>query len=338
MKKITYLALLLVLFMSATLLSGCKENDVESMPKVRVSEVIHSVFYAPQYVALHKGYFEDEGLDVELAIAWGADRGAAALLSNSADIALFGPEAAVYIAREQTDTKLVGFAQLTQKDGSFFLAREPMPEFEWTDVKGKTIIGGRPGGVPQMVQEYVLYHNDVVPHHDVEIIQNIDLGATAQAFENDVGDFVQLFEPGASIVENTGSGHVVASFGEAGGDIPYTVYHATDSYIEENPDIIQKFTNAIYRAQIWVDNHSAEEIAEVIQPSFAETDYDILVSSVERYKKQDTWSKDPILRKESLDKLQEICIFSEELDKKVPYEEIVKTKFAEEAVKSINID
>ncbi|WP_353894547.1 ABC transporter substrate-binding protein [Proteinivorax hydrogeniformans] len=333
-----YIFLALIFLSSSVLLTGCNGSEEDALPRVRVSEVIHSVFYAPQYVALHKGFFEEEGLDVELAIAWGADRGAAALLSNSADIALFGPEAAVYIAREQTDTRLVAFAQLTKRDGSFFLAREPMPDFKWTDVKGKEIIGGRAGGVPQMVQEYVLYHNDVIPHEDVEIIQNIDLGATAQAFENGVGDFVQLFEPGASMVESTGSGHVVASFGEAGGEVPYTVYHATERYIDENPEIIQKFTNAIYRAQIWVDNHTPEEIAEVIRPSFAETDFDILVSAVKRYQQQDTWSKDPLLREDALDKLQEICILAGELDAKVNYEDIVTTKFAKEAIKNISID
>lgn len=326
----------IVLLMLSLTLVGCGNRGTDSMPKVRVSEVIHSIFYAPQYVALHLGFFEDEGLDVELAIAWGADRGAAALLSNSADIALFGPEAALYIAREQSDNKLIAFAQLTKRDGSFFVGREPMPDFKWEDVKGKVIIGGRAGGVPQMVQEYVLYHNGVVPHTDVEIIQNIDLGATAAAFANGVGDFVQVFEPGASILEKEGSGYVVASFGVAGGEIPYTVYHATERYIRDNPEIVQKFTNAIYRAQIWVKNHTAEEIAEVIQPSFAETDFDVLVSVIERYKSQDTFSTDPLLRPEALDKLQEVAIFNGELSQKVPYETVVNTTFANEAIKNIS--
>lgn len=334
MKKNISIMLILVLAFTMVLV-GCNKDDDGALPKVRVSEVIHSMFYAPQYVALHLGFFEEEGLDVDIAVAWGADRGAAALLSGSADIALFGPEAAVYIAREGADKKLIAFAQLTKRDGSFFVAREPMPHFTWEDVKGSVIIGGRAGGVPQMVQEYVLYHNGVVPHQDVQIIQNIDLAATAAAYANGVGDFLQVFEPGASILEKQGNGYVVASFGEAGGEIPYTVYHATEEYIEKNPEIIQKFTNAIYRAQIWVQNHSPQEIAEVIQPSFPETDIEILVSAVTRYQAQDTWSSDPILRPEALDKLQEVAIFNGELNEKVPYESIVNTHFANEAVKNI---
>ncbi|SHJ97345.1 NitT/TauT family transport system substrate-binding protein [Anaerobranca californiensis DSM 14826] len=333
MKKLI-ISILIIIVISSLLFVGCKPKE-ETLPKVRVSEVIHSIFYAPQYVALHLGFFKEEGLDVELAVAWGADRGAAALLSNSADIALFGPEAALYIAREQSDTKLIAFAQLTKRDGSFFIAREPMPNFKWEDVKGKVIIGGRPGGVPQMVQEYVLYHNGVIPHIDVEIIQNIDLAATAVAFSNGIGDFIQVFEPGASMLEKQGVGYVVASFGEAGGEIPYTVYHATEKYIKENPEIIQKFTNAIYRAQIWVDNHSAREIAEAIRPSFQETDFELLVSAVERYKNGDTWSKDPLLRPEALDRLQEIAIFNGQLTEKIPYEKVVRTDFANKAIKNI---
>lgn len=334
MKKHFMLMLIFLLAFSLTL-TGCNREDEDALPKVRVSEVIHSIFYAPQYVALHLGFFEDEGLDVDIQVSWGADRGAAALLSNSADIALFGPEAAIYIARQGTDRRLIAFAQLTQRDGSFFVAREPMPDFKWEDVKGKVIIGGRVGGVPQMVQEFVLYHNGVVPHQDVEIIQNIDLAATAAAFANGVGDFLQVFEPGASILEKQGSGYVVASFGIAGGEIPYTVYHATEDFIQNNPEIIQKFTNAIYRAQIWVHSHTAREIAEVIQPSFPETDIEVLVKALERYQAQDTWSRDPILRPEALDRLQEIAIFSGELLEKVPYELIVNTHFAKEATKNI---
>ncbi len=333
MKKTLLISFLLIFIMTITLI-GCTPKE-ETLPRVRVSEVIHSVFYAPQYVALHLGFFEEEGIDVELAVSWGADRGAAALLSNSADIALFGPEAALYIAREQADTKLIAFAQLTKRDGSFFVAREPMPDFSWEDVKGKVIIGGRPGGVPQMVQEYVLHNNDVVPHVDVEIIQNIDLAATAAAFANGVGDFVQLFEPGASSIEKQGVGHVVASFGEAGGEVPYTVYHATQRYINENPDIIQAFTNAIYRAQIWVQNHTAEEIAEVIKPSFQEDDYDLIVKAVQRYKDTDTFSADPLLRPDALDTLQDIVIFSGELDRKVSYDSVVDPRFANEAMENI---
>lgn len=326
---------LLFFLMIGLAISGSTAWTAPKLEKVRLSEVVRSVFYAPQYVAISKGFFKDEGLDIELSIAWGADKGAAALVSGSVDIGFFGPEAAVYIYNQGASNYLVAFAQLTKGDGSFLLARRPMPNFEWKDIKGKTIIGGRKGGVPEMLLEHVLRENGIRPHQDVEILQNIQFTATAGAFKSGVGDFLQLFEPTVSVLEREGIGHVVASFRTAGGVLPYTVYHVRKDTLKKNPKMIQSFTNAIYRGQIWVQNHSVEQIVTAVAGFFPDNDLDLLTRAVKRYKEQDTWAQNPIMTKAAFNRLQEIIYDAGELKKKVPYEKMVNTKFAMEAVKNI---
>lgn len=326
---------LLFFLMLGLVIVGSMAWTAPKLEKVRLSEVVRSVFYAPQYVAISKGFFKDEGLDIELSTAWGADKGAAALVSGSVDVGFFGPEAAVYIYNQGASNYLVAFAQLTKGDGSFFLARRPMPNFEWKDVKGKTIIGGRKGGVPEMLLEHVLRENGIRPHQDVEILQNIQFTATAGAFKGGVGDFLQLFEPTVSVLEREGIGHVVASFRTAGGVLPYTVYHVRKDTLKNNPKMIQSFTNAIYRGQIWVQNHSVERIVTAIIGFFPDNDVDLLTRAVKRYKEQDTWAQNPIMTKAAFNRLQEIIYDAGELKKKVPYEKMVNTKFAMEAVKNI---
>ncbi|SJZ37761.1 ABC transporter substrate-binding protein [Selenihalanaerobacter shriftii] len=320
------LVLMLILTMSSVVLAKTQ---------VRLSEVVHSIFYAPQYVALHNGFFADEGLEIELSTAWGGDKAATSLMSNHADIALIGPEPTIYIYQQGADDYLINFAQLTQKAGSFLLAREPMPDFTLEDVRGKTVVGNRPGGAPEMVMEYTLRHSGIEPFKDVKIITNLDFTANAPAFKNGLGDYVQLFEPKASLLEEMGAGHVVASFGELGDKVPYTVYMARKNYIAENPEVIQKFTNAIYRAQMWTYTHSSEEIAEVIRPFFPNLDFDVLVKVVNRYKEQNTWDQNPILSKAELNHWQNIIIEAGELEKKVDYDVIVNTEFAKKAIKTV---
>ncbi|MBM7624897.1 ABC transporter substrate-binding protein [Sporohalobacter salinus] len=328
MKKVLTVGLILFLLTATSLTCMAKR-------KVRLNEVVHSIFYTPQYVALHKGFFKQEGLKIELSTAWGGDKAATAIMSDHADIALIGPEPSIYIYQQGAENYPVNFAQLTQKAGSFLLARNPMPNFTLKDLKGKKIIGNRPGGAPEMVMEYVLRHNGVEPFEDVQINTSLDFSANAPAFKNGLGDFVQLFEPKASKLEKMRAGHVVASFGELGGEVPYTAYMAREDYIINNPKVIQKFTNAIYRAQKWTYNHSAEEIAEVIRPSFSELEDDILIKVIKRYKAQNTWAHNPILEEAELDHWQDIIIEAGELERKVDYETIVNAKFAEESVKSI---
>lgn len=305
------------------------------LEKVRLSEVVRSVFYAPQYVAINKGFFKDEGIEIELSTAWGADKGAAALVSGSVDIGFFGPEAAVYVYNQGASNYLVAFAQLTKGDGSFLLARRPMPNFDWKDVKGKTIIGSRKGGVPEMLMEHVLRQNGIIPDKDVTILQNIQFTATAGAFKSGVGDFLALFEPTVSVLEREGIGCVVASFRTDGGVLPYTVYHARKDWLRKNPKMAQRFTNAIYRGQIWVQNHSVAQIVATIANFFPDTDMDLLTRAVKRYQAQDTWAQNPVLTKAAFNRLQEIIYEAGELKQKVPYEKMVTTKFAMEAVEKI---
>ncbi|MFW6409874.1 MAG: ABC transporter substrate-binding protein [Halanaerobiales bacterium] len=307
---------------------GVFSSSVSAQEKVKLTEVVRSIFYAPQYVAMEKGYFTDEDLEIELSTAWGGDNAAAALMSNNTDIALVGPEPSIYIYNEGEDNYIVNFAQLTNTAGSFLVAREPMPDFSWQDLKGKEIIGNRPGGAPQMVLEYVLTNRNIDIEEDVNLVTNLDFTANPGAFAGGVGDFVQLFEPAASELEQEGKGYVVASFGEAGGNIPYTVYMARLNYLENNPDIIQGFTDAIGRAQLWVDEHSAEEIAEVVSSYFPDTEEKIIIKVIERYKDQNTWKVNPMIKKEDFNRYQEIMMMAGELEQKIDYIILVDDDFA----------
>ncbi|HOJ77925.1 MAG TPA: ABC transporter substrate-binding protein [Bacillota bacterium] len=328
---------LIGVLLSLVILTGVScSKETSGVTSIKLSEVVRSVFYAPQYVAISQGFFEEEGLKIELSTAWGADKGAAALVSGSVDIGFFGPEAAVYVYNQGAEDYLVAFAQLTKGDGSFFMARQPMPDFKWEAVKNKVIIGSRPGGVPQMLLEHVLRKNNIKPGVDVNIIQNIQFTATAGAFKSGTGDFIQLFEPTVSALEKEGVGYVVASFRVEGGVIPYTAYHARKNYLKKNPEIIQRFTNAIYRGQIWVQNHSSEEIAEAIEEFFPDIEADILLMAIRRYKAQDTWSQNPIMTNTAFNHLQTIIQEAGELSKLVPYEKMVETKFAIQAIKDVS--
>ena len=330
MRKLVVFILLAAL-MSFTA-AGCGNSE---LVKVRLNEVTHSVFYAPQYVAMSEGFFEDEGLEIELTNGQGADKVMTAVLSGQSDIGFSGPEAVIYVYNEGREDHPVVFAQLTKRDGSFLVGREPEPNFKWSNLKGKSIIGGRKGGVPFMTLEYVLKNNGLTPGKDVEVDSSIQFALMAGAFTGGKGDYVTLFEPVASILEKEGKGYVLASVGKDSGEIPYTAYYASKSFIEKNKDIIQKFTYAIYRGQLWVERHTPEEIAKSIKPHFPDTDEDILISVAKRYKEQDAWSKDPILNKESLELLQVVMEKAGELKKKAPYEEIITTSFAEKAIKNI---
>ncbi|MGM0471196.1 MAG: ABC transporter substrate-binding protein [Bacillota bacterium] len=325
MKKMLIIALLLTLMIFNSV--GCTTDT-----KVRVNEVVHSVFYAPQYVALNQGFFEEEGLEVELSTAWGGDKAATSLMSGHADIALIGPEPTIYTYQQGADNHLISFAQLTQKAGSFLVAREQQSDFKLEDLQGQVVIGNRPGGAPQMVLEDTLRQHNIEPFKDVEIITKLDFSANAPAFKNGMGDYVQLFEPQASQLEKIGAGHVVASLGQLGKQVPYTVYMARKDYLSDHPQVIKKFTAAIYRAQQWIYNHSAVEIAEAVRPSFPNLDFDILVKVIKRYKSQETWAVNPLLERSELERWQSIILEAGELEEKAPYDEIVNTDFARQVI------
>ncbi|SHJ61737.1 NitT/TauT family transport system substrate-binding protein [Geosporobacter subterraneus DSM 17957] len=332
MRKLKAISFILVFTLLLSMVfTGCSSN--KELTKIKLSEVTHSVFYAPQYVAISEGFFAEEGLEVELINGQGADKVMAALLSDQVDIGFMGPEASIYVYNQGATDYAVNFAQLTQRDGSFFLAREPMPNFKFDDVRGKSIIGGRKGGVPNMTLQYVLRKYGVEPGIDAEVRTDIQFPVMAGAFTGGEGDFVALFEPAASLVEKEGKGYIVASIGAEGGYIPYTAYSAKKSYIEKNPEVIQRFTNAIYKGMKWVETHTAEEIAKSIAPHFPESDLDILTRVAERYKAQDTWKPDLVLTEDGLNHLMYIMEQAGELDKRAPYDAIVITEFAKKAMK-----
>ena len=285
------------------------------------------------YVAIEEGYFEDEGIKLDLVTGFGADKTMTAVLSGEADIGFMGSEASIYTYNEGANDYVINFAQLTQRAGNFLAAREEMPDFEWEDLKGKLVLGGRKGGMPEMVFEYILRKNGIDPQKDVTIDQSIDFGSTAAAFSGGQGDFTVEFEPNATALEKEGKGYVVASLGTDSGYVPYTAFSAKKSYIDDNPDIIQGFTNALQKGMDYVQTHTPEEIAEIIKPQFKETDLDTLTTIVTRYYDQDTWKENLIFEEESFDLLQDILEDSGELSKRAPYEDLVTTKFAEEAAK-----
>ena len=330
--------------LSLSLLAGCAQDseektaDPDSVPaeeteqkelvKVTLNEVAHSIFYAPMYVAVEEGYFEEEGIELTLVCGFGADKTMTAVISGEADIGFMGSEASIYTYAEGATDYVVNFAQLTQRAGNFLVAREEMPDFTWEDLKGHLVLGGRKGGMPEMVFEYILKENGIDPETDLEINQNIDFGSTAAAFSEGQGDFTVEFEPGATTLESEGKGYVVASLGEDSGYVPYTAFSAKQSYIDENPDVIQGFTNALQKGMDYVQNHTPEEIAAVIEPQFPETDLETITTIVTRYYDQDTWKSNLIFEESSFDLLQDILESAGELEERVPYDDLVTTEFA----------
>ena len=333
-KKWISLAAAVVLTVTALpigVLAAKKEET--KLIKVTLNEVAHSIFYAPQYVAIEEGYFKEEGLDLTLVTGFGADKTMTAVISGEAEIGFMGAEASIYAYQEGATDPVVNFAQLTQRAGNFLVAREEMPDFKWEDLKDKKVLGGRKGGMPEMVFEYILRKNGLDPQKDLRIDQSIDFGSTAAAFSGDISaDFTVEFEPSATALEKEGTGYVVASLGVDSGYVPYTSYSAKTSYMEKNPEIIQKFTNALQKGMEYVQTHTPEEIAKVIAPQFAETDLDTVTTIVKRYYDQDTWKSNLIFEKESFELLEDILEDAGELKERVPYENLVTTEYAAKAV------
>lgn len=331
MKKKGFIALLMVMVLVAAGLCGCKKHD--KLVNVKLTEVAHSIFYAPQYVAIELGYFKDEGLNIELTNGLGADKTMTAVLSGNADIGFMGSEASIYVYTQGEKDYVVNFAQLTQRAGNFLVSRNKDEEFAFENLRNKTVIGGREGGMPQMVFEYILKKHGIDPDKDLKIIQNIDFGITSQSFASGIGDYTIEFEPAATALETEGTGKVVASMGVESGMVPYTAYAAKMSYMEKNPEIIQKFTNALQKGMDYVNKHTPEEIAKVIQPQFKETDLDTITKIVKRYYDQQTWKENVIFEKDSFTLLENILSEAGQLEKEVPYEDLVTTEYAEKAYK-----
>lgn len=335
MKRSKLSLLLIIPLTLVLLLTSC---NTSKRTKVTVAEVTHSVFYAPQYVAIEAGFFEEEGIDIDLILTQGADKTMAALLSNEAQVGFMGPESSIYVYNQGSKDYAINFAQVTKRDGNFLLSREKIDDFSFDQLSGRVVIGGRKGGMPEMTLEYVLKTKGLTLGEDTangqtNVRTDIQFAAMGGAFIGGEGDFVTLFEPTATQLEQAGEGYIVASMGQVSGEIPYTAYASLSSYLEAHPDTIQKFTNAVYKGQQYVATHSAQEIAKMIAPQFKEISEADLVTVIQRYKDNDTWCTEPLLKEESLNHLMDVMEMAGELEQRPPYSELVTTVFAENAVK-----
>lgn len=328
MKKIIISIICALAVISLGLLAYFKKNTKEELTKVKVAEVAHSIFYIPQYVADAKGYFKEEGLDVEILLTAGADKVTAAVLSGDVNIGFCGSEATIYIYNQGEKDYLVNFAGLTKRDGSFIVSRKKIENFTLNDMKGKYVIGGRKGGMPEMTFEYTLKENEINPKTDLTIDTSIAFASMSGAFIRGTGDFVTLFEPQALQIEAQGQGYVVASLGELGGVVPYTAYNAKKSYIENNPKVIEGFTKAIQKGLDFTYANSDEEIAKTIAPYFQDTSISDLTKIVKRYRDNDSWFKTTYIEEDAFNHIQDIMESAGELNKRAPYSDLVTNKYS----------
>lgn len=327
MKKIWYGIAITIIAISVATITIINGKEKNNLTKIKLAEVTHSIFYAPQYVAINEGYFEDEGLEIELILTPGADKVMAAVLSKDVDIGFSGSEATIYVYQNGEKDYVQTFAGLTQKDGSFLVARKKYDNFKLEELKGKYVIGGRAGGMPEMTFEWALRQNGIDPQKDLTIDTSIAFAAMQGAFIGGTGDFVTLFEPNATSVEKEGLGYVVAYIGELGGNVPYTAYNARKSYIENNPKIIKSFCNAIQKGLDYVKNNNPETIAQKIISFFPDTSHSDLTKMIERYKNGNAWKEKININEEEWNHLQDIMIASKELTEKSPYDKLIYTKY-----------
>lgn len=328
MKKIIILICAIIIIIGASLIFTNKKKD-NSLQKVKVAEVTHSIFYTPMYVSDALGYFEDEDLDVEIVLTSGADNVAAAVLSGDVQIGFCGSEQSIYIYNEGSSDYLVNFAGLTKRDGSFLVSREKEEKWNLNNLIGKDIIGGRQAGMPAMTLAYTLHENGI-DDNDVNIDTSIDFASMSGAFIGGTGDYVTLFEPNASQLEKQGYGYIVASVGELGGVVPYTTFNAKKSYIKNNKDVIKGFTKAIQKGLDYTFNHSDDEIAKLIQDYFPDTSYNDLVSTIKNYRQIDSWFKTTYISKEGFNRIQDIMKYNKVLDTDAPYDLLVDNTYSHE--------
>lgn len=313
------------------LLTGCAKK-ANGLTKVTLNEVTRSVFYAPLYVAAGLGYFADEGIDLEIVTGGGSDKSMTALIAGEADFALMGPETGIYVVNEGSKTHPMVIGQLTKRDGSFLIGREKDDGFTWEKLRGRSIIGGRPGGMPFMTLNYVLLSHGLVPGEDVEVISNVQFNLMGGAFEGGTGDYVTLFEPTATLFERNGSGYIVANIGLESGEVPYTAFMTMPKTIETEPELVRSFIRAIYRAQVFVENAGDREVAEAMQSFFPDADVPTLELVAKSYRETDSWMKTPIMTEDAFTRLQDIMDVNGELAKRVDFAELVDNSFAEDAV------
>lgn len=328
LKKIIFSVVAFIFIIVIVVLSILNtQKKTSDLTKVKVAEVTHSMFYAPQYLAHKLGYFGEEGLDVEIITVPGADKVTAAVLSGDVQIGFCGSESTIYVYNQGEKDYLVNFAALTKRDGSFIVSREKIEDFTLEDLKGKHVVAGRQGGMPVMMFEWALTQAGIDPKEDVNVDTSIEFASMSGAFIGGTGDFVNLFEPNALQLEQEGYGYVVASLGELGGVVPYTAYHAKKSYIEENEEVIQGFSNAINKALKYTREHTPEEIAKDLVDYFPDTSLDDITTIVKRYKDNDSWFETTEIKEEDFNHIQEVMENSEALEKRAPYDKLVDTRF-----------
>lgn len=338
MKKLCLLLVALISVFSFTLF-GCGNSNQNELTKIRLNEVTHSIFYAPLYVAINNGYFEDDGIEIELTNGGGADKVMTALLSNDADIGLMGPEATIYVTEGGAKDKPVVFGQLTKRDGSFIVAKNNYTNFTLNDLKGKEIIGGRKGGVPAMTLEYAIKQAGLsigTGANEVNLRTDVAFNLTASVFDSTDADFCTLFEPTASELCANKGYSIVASVGTVSGEVPYTAFTAKKGFLEENEKLAERFLRAVYRGYKFLLKASVDEIKASLKPSFSGISDESIVKSIQSYIDVDAWVDNPAMTKQAFDRLQDIIISAGELDKKVEFNSVVDTKIANKVMKYFN--
>ena len=336
MKVRNILAFILCVLMLCGLAVSCDNNDDSQQKKLvelKLNEVTRSVVYAPLYAGISKGFFEAEGLKITIETGGGSDKSMTALLAGEADVALMGPETVVYVANQGKQDCPVVIGQLTKRDGSFLVSRVNEAEgFKWESLKGKTIIGGRRGGMPLMTLEYVLKQNGLEPGKDVTVIDNVQFNLMAGAFEGGTGDYVTLFEPTATNMQNAGKGYIVANVGLESGEVPYTAFMMTKKMLKENPAIAESFLTALYKSQQWVKNATDNEVAVAVQAFFPDTDIASLEIVAKSYRETDSWKTDPIMTEDSYNRLLDIVTSAGELSAKPEMNAVVDNSYAQKVV------
>lgn len=335
--KFSLVAIGIAIIIASTSLVGCTKAKATNLKTVRLNEVVRSVFYAPMYVAINEGFFKEQGLNIELSTGQGADKTMQQVLSNSSDVGFCGPEQVLYIYNQKRADQPILFAQLTQRDGSFLVGRKDEKNFTWESLRGKNIIGARPGGVPEMALEYVLKNHGIIPGKDVNMITNVAYTATAGAFAAGTGDYVALFEPNASTLVKEKGEFIVSSIGKSAGVIPYTCFFTTKSYMDKNADTLAKFTNAIYKGQLWINKKTNAEIATSIKSFFPGTDATLITTVIKNYKDIEAFAPNPLFKEADLTRLMDIVqSYKSDLLKVRPaFNEVVNNKFAEDAIKAV---
>ncbi|ULL15690.1 ABC transporter substrate-binding protein [Paenibacillus sp. H1-7] len=336
MKRIKWGRIVAILLAMALMLTACGPGKKEEVTKVRIGEVTRSIFYAPQYVAISKGFFKEQGLDVELTTTAGGDKTMTTLLSGGIDVALVGSETSIYVTQQGSGDPVINFMQLTQTDGTFLVSRKPVTgTFDWNTLKGTTFLGQRKGGMPQMAGEFTLKKHGINPQKDMNLIQNIDFANITSAFASGTGEYVQLFEPQATVIEKEGKGYVIASFGVESGKLPYTVFMSKKSFMDKNSGTVQKFANAVQKAQNWVQTASVDEITDAVITFFQDTDKEIIKNVVKRYKDQGSFATDGLIDEQEWNNLQDVMESAGELKQRADYKALVNNQYAEKAKQSV---